>query len=521
MNKLISLAELSKHNTRRDCWVAIHGKVFNLTSFLEDHPGGERVLLDVAGQDATSAFDEIHPNDPSFFSILPTNAYMGNLDPSAIKIQKKQPEDEATTTTTTTKPTTPPSIPETILLQKKEEQEAQEQLPSLEQMLNVFDFEAVAQLVMKKEAWDYYSSGADDEVTLRENHLAFQRIWLRPRVLINVEKIDMSCTLLHSSSSFPLYITATALAKLAHPEGELALTRAAKNHNIIQMCPTLASYSIDDMIAARAPGQTQWFQLYVNSNRQVTYDIVKKVEKGGIKALFLTVDAPQLGRREKDMRNKFSSQPPDVQQKSGVDRNQGTARAISAFIDPKLNWNDIKWFQSITKMPIILKGVQTAEDAVLAVKYGVDGIVVSNHGGRQLDFSRSGIEVLVEVMAALKDIGAEKNIAVFLDGGVRRGTDIFKAIALGAHAVGIGRPTLYGLASYGQKGVEKVIQILKDELEMCMRLMGTPTLADINPSLLSTRNLTDHFVPSPNDFLSSKTYLPLPLPVFLSQKSRL
>jgi len=160
-------------------------------------------------------------------------------------------------------------------------------------------------------------------------------------------------------------------------------------------------------------------------------------------------------------------------------------------------------------MHIILKGIQTGEDAVLAVKHNVSGIVVSNHGGRQLDTSRSGIEVLVEVMAALKEIGADKKLPVFVDGGVRRGTDVFKALALGAQAVGIGRPILYGLASYGQEGVERVIQILKDELEMCMRLMGTPTLADINPTLLSTKNLTDHFVPSPKDFLSSATYLPL------------
>jgi len=222
--------------------------------------------------------------------------------------------------------------------------------------------------------------------------------------------------------------------------------------------------------------------------------------------LFITVDAPQLGRREKDMRNKFTADEANVQKGSSVQRNQGTARAISAFIDPALSWRDLEWFKSVTSMPIVLKGVQCGEDAVLAAIHGVAGIVVSNHGGRQLDYARSGIEILPEVMHALRKAGLENKIDVFVDGGVRRGTDIFKALALGAKAVGIGRPTLYGLAAYGQEGVEKVINILRDELEVCMKLMGTPTIADIKPEMVITRNLPDHFVPIPQDYLSLTTY---------------
>jgi L-lactate dehydrogenase (cytochrome) len=306
-----------------------------------------------------------------------------------------------------------------------------------------------------------------------------------------------------------VYITATALAKLANPEGEVALTRAAYNQDVIQMCPTLASCSLDEMISAKKPGQTQWFQLYVNRNKQTTYELVKKAEKGGIKALCITVDAPQLGRREKDMRNKFTDTPPDVQRKDKVQRSQGTARAISQFIDPCLCWDDLKWFRSITNMPIVLKGIQCGEDAVLAVQHGVQAIIVSNHGGRQLDFARSGIEVLAEVMHALRFIGAEHRIEVYVDGGIRRGTDIFKAIALGAKAVGIGRPVLYGLAGYGQDGVERVVELLKDELQNTMQLMGTPTIQHIKPEMVITRNIADHFVPSPKDYLSSDTYVPL------------
>jgi len=307
--------------------------------------------------------------------------------------------------------------------------------------------------------------------------------------------------------------SATALGKLAHPDGEVALTRAAYNQGIIQMLPTLASCSLDEMTAARKPDQILFYQLYVNGNRKVTEDIVRKAERGGCRALFVTVDAPQLGRREKDMRNKFTAADPNMHKKTGqkVNRSQGTARAISSFIDPSLCWDDIAWLRSITSMAIVLKGVQCGEDAVLAVKYGVQGIVLSNHGGRQLDFSRSGIEVLVEVMDALRSAGLEKKLEVFVDGGVRRGTDIFKAVALGATAVGIGRPTLYGLAAYGQEGVERVVEILKEEFGMVMGLMGAPSVKDIKPEMLITRNLTDHFVPVPKDYLRERTYEPLEL----------
>jgi L-lactate dehydrogenase (cytochrome) len=370
--------------------------------------------------------------------------------------------------------------------------------------------------MMKKEGWDYYSSGADDEVTLRENHVAFQRIWLKPRVLVNVSKVNMSCKILGHQSTLPLYLTATALGKLAHPDGELAITRAAFNQGVIQMCPTLASYSLEEMMAAKQPGQVQFYQLYVNYNKKTTEEIIRKAEKGGCAALCITVDAPKLGRREKDMRNKFLAKPPDVQKSKPINRSEGTARALSGFIDPSLNWNDLAWFKSITKMPIVLKGIQCAEDAVLAVQHGVAGIILSNHGGRQLDFARSGIEILPEVMSALRQIGAEKKIEVWVDGGVRRGTDIFKAIALGATAVGIGRPILYGLASYGQAGVERVIELFKEEFEMCMTLMGVTSISEINPSFLSITNLSDHITPTPKDFLTSQTYIPL-LPANLSK----
>ncbi|KAJ9063300.1 hypothetical protein DSO57_1001737 [Entomophthora muscae] len=378
-------------------------------------------------------------------------------------------------------------------------------------MLSLFDFETVAKHLMTKEAWAYYSSGADDEITLRENRGAFQRIWLKPRVMVNVQNIDLKTKILGRNSALPIYITATALGKLGHPEGEVVLTRAAHSKNIIQMMPTLSSCSLSQMMDARQKDQVQFLQLYVNSNREVTRALIERAEAGGCKGLFITVDAPQLGRREKDMRMKYSADT-DIQDEADVDRNQGAARAISSFIDPSLNWEDLAWFRSITKMPIALKGIQNGADAVIAAKSGVDAIVVSNHGGRQIDTGRSAIEILPEVVSELKEHyrhNPRKRMEIYIDGGIRRGSDIFKALALGADAVGIGRPFLYAMSTYGQAGVEKAIDFLADELTMTMRLMGTPLISDITPSHVDARSLQTHSGQAPIDHWQQHIYEPL------------
>jgi L-lactate dehydrogenase (cytochrome) len=289
------------------------------------------------------------------------------------------------------------------------------------------------------------------------------------------------------------------------------------------MIPTLASCSFDEIVDACQGDQVQWLQLYVNKDRAITKRIVQHAEKRGCRGLFITVDAPQLGRREKDMRVKFSDTGSSVQSTGGdnVDRSQGAARAISSFIDPSLSWKDIPWFLSITKMPIILKGVQCVEDVLRAVEAGVHGVVLSNHGGRQLDFARSGIEVLAEVMPALRERGWENKIEVFVDGGVRRATDIIKAICLGAKGVGIGRPFLYAMSAYGLDGVDRAMQLLRDEMEMNMRLIGASKIEDLNPSLLDLRGLlSGHHAIVPSDTLGLNVYDPLVSPRF-SEKAKL
>jgi L-lactate dehydrogenase (cytochrome) len=372
--------------------------------------------------------------------------------------------------------------------------------------------EAIAREEMTDEGWGYYSSAADDEVSMRENRTAFQRIFFRPRVLRDMSAVDTSTSLLGSPCAMPLYISACALGKLAHPLGEVGLTMAAGRQHIVHMLPTLASSSLEDMCGARALDATQWFQLYVNRDRAKTAELVQKAEQLGCKALAITVDAPLLGRRERDMRNKFSSEPPKVQKGAEIRRDGGTARAISAWIDPALNWNDLQWLASITRMPLILKGIQCSEDALLAARHpNVRAIVVSNHGGRQLDYARSGVEMLAEVMAALRSEGLQNRIEVYMDGGVRRGTDLLKCLCLGGRAVGIGRPALWGLASYGDAGVERVLEILKEELRMAMVMCGCKSIADIRPEMIDARSLQAHISTVPADRLFEINYRPLPL----------
>ncbi|KAH9944578.1 FMN-dependent dehydrogenase-domain-containing protein [Amylocystis lapponica] len=439
---------------------------------------------------SSAEYDPIHPPD-AITKNLPPEKHLGSVDPDTVLKVEIEVTDEM-----------------------RARDQRMSLRPPLTEILNLHDFESIARLVMPEKAWAYYSSAADDEITHRENHAAYHRVWFRPRVLRNVTNVDWSTTILGHFSRMPLYITATALGKLGHKDGELNLTRAAAKHGVIQMIPTLASCAFDEIVDNAQPGQVQFLQLYVNNDREITKRFVQHAEKRGIKGLFITVDAPQLGRREKDMRMKFDAEDPsevtDNKQQDKVDRSQGAARAISSFIDTSLDWKDIPWFQSITKMPLILKGVQCWEDALQAYDAGLAGVVLSNHGGRQLDFARSGIEILVEVVAQLK---AKRGLSfpnvkfqLFVDGGVRRATDVLKAVALGATAVGVGRPFLYAFSSYGQEGVDRALEILHDEFEMNMRLLGARTIKEIVPEMVDAGSIHSHIVSVPDDRLYHSNY---------------
>ncbi|KAI5959159.1 uncharacterized protein KGF55_005502 [Candida pseudojiufengensis] len=388
--------------------------------------------------------------------------------------------------------------------------------PDLTQIYNLYDFEYVARNTIPSTAWNFYSTGADDEISMRENHAAFHRIFFKPRVMVDVSRIDYSTTLLGTRTSAPFYISATGFGKLGHPDGELNLTKGGGKENIIQMIGTLASIPFDEIADARVESQTQWYQLYMNADRELTKSQIQNLEKKGIRGLFITVDAPQGGNREKDMRSKKIDQHISVKGGEKNDRSHGVSVAATSYIDPSLNWSDLLWIKSITSLPILLKGIQCVEDAVLAAQYGCQGIVLTNHGGRQLDFSRAPIEVLIETMPVLREKGLDVNFEVYIDGGIRRGTDVLKALCLGAKGVGLGRPFLYAMSTYGPEGVEKAIQLLKKEIESSMRLLGVTSIDQLGPKYVDISSFHSRSVPA--DKLYDKVYQPLTNPPFKNSK---
>jgi 4-hydroxymandelate oxidase len=353
--------------------------------------------------------------------------------------------------------------------------------------VNLFECEALARAKLSRMAFDYYASGACDEITLRENRAAFDRIALHHRVLVDVSSRDLSTTVLGQKVSLPVLIAPTAFHGLAHPEGELATTRAAGAAGTIIVVSTLSNRTIEEVVAA-ASGPV-WFQLYVYKDRGATRELIQRASASGCSALVLTVDAPVLGWRECDVRNQF--QLPDGLVARNLEsiglgelphdgRDSRLAGYFASHLDPSLSWRDVDWIRSLSPLPLVLKGVDHAEDAKLALEHDVAGIIVSNHGGRQLDSSRASIDSLRDVVVAV-----DGRVEVLMDGGVRRGTDVVKALALGARAVLIGRPALWGLAIDGEHGVRRVLDILRNELDIAMAICGCPTIEQITRDLIA------------------------------------
>lgn len=353
-------------------------------------------------------------------------------------------------------------------------------------LLTIDDYEAQARERLPPASYDYYAGAAGDELTLAANRDAFNRIQLRPRVLVDVSGIDTSATVLGAELSLPVILAPTAFNKLAHPDGEEAAARAAGGAGTVMIASTFSTCSIEE-IAATAPG-TLWFQLYVYKDREVTKDLVSRAEASGCRAIVLTVDTPVLGRRYRDLRNEFAL--PDGLTLRNFDAPSAQARWKSSaqpfaawvhdLIDPSLTWEAVEWLRSRTRLPVVLKGILTAEDALRAADAGVEGIVVSNHGGRQLD----GVVPAITALHAVGEAVAGR-VDVLMDGGIRRGGDVLKALALSARAVLIGRAYLWGLAVAGEEGVSDVLRILREELALAMALSGRPTIRSIDRSLIA------------------------------------
>ncbi|PCH32971.1 hypothetical protein WOLCODRAFT_134829 [Wolfiporia cocos MD-104 SS10] len=486
MSRTWSLDEVSKHNTTKSCWVIIKNKVYDVTEFLPEHPGGSSIILKYAGRDATAAYEPIHPPD-ALHKNLPAQKHLGTLDTQGAETLKKANEQRRKT---------------------KDEirvEQAQKKKPPVSRILSVKEMEDVALRVLSFKAAAYYSTGADDEITLSENARAFSRFFFRPRVLRPISSVDPSTTILGFQSSLPIFVSGTGLAKLGHPLGEANITRGCGRTALIQMVSTYASLSASEVAAARlSPAQPLFFQLYKHADDARAAALLREIETLGYNAVFLTVDAPVAGNRERDVRAPFEleAQEREIEAEArgvaeteglegepempdqGVDEDDGgTATPFLNITDHNMTFEKtIPWLRRNTKLPIVLKGIQCVEDAVLAAEAGVDGILLSNHGGRQLEYSPPPLEVLYQLRQQRPDVFDK--LEVYVDGGVRRGTDVLKALCLGAKAVGLGRAFLYAQSAYGEAGVVQVARIMQREIVLGMRLLGVTSVSELRPELV-------------------------------------
>jgi 4-hydroxymandelate oxidase len=353
--------------------------------------------------------------------------------------------------------------------------------------MNLRELEELARERLTQLAYDYFASGAHDEHTLRENVAAWARIPLHYRVLAGVGERDTSAAVLSAPVRMPVLVAPMAFQKLACEEGELATARAASRAGTVMVLSSLSNTRIEEVCAVGGP---VWFQLYVYRDRSATAALVARAEAAGVRALVLTVDAPLLGRRERDMRNRFHLPPGmrvenmtaaghgDVEEQREAE--SGLAAYVAAKLDPSLGWKDVAWLRSITRLPVIVKGLVRPDDARRAVDAGASGVVVSNHGGRQLD----GAPPTAAVLGPIADAVAGR-IDVFVDGGIRRGVDVLRALALGARAVLVGRPILWGLAVGGEEGALGVLETLREELDHAMALAGCARVEDATRELVA------------------------------------
>jgi 4-hydroxymandelate oxidase len=358
-------------------------------------------------------------------------------------------------------------------------------MPTSDTPLNLVEYETAARAKLPAMVFDYFAGGAADEVTLRAARAAWEERFLRYRVMADVSSRSLATTVLGQRLDFPVMVAPMAFQRLAHEDGEVATMRAAGRAGSGMILSTLATRSIEDVRGASdAP---LWFQLYIYRDRGVSRELVERAERAGCSALVLTVDAPLLGRRERDVRNGFHVPAHySIPNLTGAPRaalageaaGPGAGSSLAAFVeqywDSSIAWPDLAWLRSITTLPILVKGVVRGDDARRALEHGAAGVIVSNHGGRQLDGSLPTARALPEVAAAMRGEGA-----LLVDGGVRRGTDVLKAIAMGAQAVLLGRPVLWGLAVGGEDGVYDVLRLLRDECDLALALAGCRTPADL------------------------------------------
>ena len=380
----------------------------------------------------------------------------------------------------------------------------------LRKVANVDDLRSLAKRRLPAGVFDYIDGGAEDEITLRNNVDAYRNVSFKPRVMRDMTHVDTSTSLFGRRLAFPLVLAPTGFTRIAHSEGELAVVRAATRAGIPFTLSTMATRSIEECASVAESDTRLWFQIYTWRDRSVVKNLVERAEAAGFEAVCLTVDTAVLGRRERDVRRGFTL-PPEVGLGTIIDglKNPGwtwdflkadpirfanvegitaidgstavdLAEHMKSQFDPGLSWSDVEWLRSIWKGPILIKGIQTVEDALIAVESGVEAIAISNHGGRQLDGAPAPFDLLPEVAEAVQN-----RLEIICDGGVRRGSDVVKAVSLGANAVMTGRPYLYALGACGERGVDHVLDLLQEGIERTMALTGVASVEDLSQDLIS------------------------------------
>lgn len=339
--------------------------------------------------------------------------------------------------------------------------------------ITLADLEPLARAAMDPAAWGYYAGGAGDELTIAANRAAWDRLRLRPRVLVDVSSVDMATAAFGVALPHPVIVAPTASHDLAHADGELATARGAAAAGALMTLSTISSRPMEE-VASAAPGSPRWFQLYPPSDRDAAAALVRRAADAGYGAIAVTVDLPLPGNRERDLRSGFA-----VHMGVHLPADQAVDPRTGLVVLPTMTWDDLAWLRSVSSIPVIAKGILRADDAQRAVDTGCDGIWVSNHGGRQLDGSIATADALPEIVEA---VGGRALVVV--DGGIRRGIDVLRALALGANLVAVGRPVLWGLASGGEAGVERALGMLRSELELAMALAGCPTLSEVTRDLV-------------------------------------
>ncbi|CAK3777308.1 Cytochrome b2, mitochondrial [Lecanosticta acicola] len=450
----VTVAEITKHSSAQDCWVVVNGKVYDLTKFAPNHPGGAYMIHKWAGKDGSETYNQFHSSTLIEDELSPEEK-LGDLDESTVTDTWIEAQKRETT---------------------QKEADPNEK-PPLSTLINLDDFERAFEKSGSEKAWVYIWAGSNDLLSLSANKQAWHRLWFRPRIMRNVSAVDTKTKMMGADVSMPVYICPMGIAKTAGPQGEAALGSGAAGSGIVHCMSTTASMSVEEILASVPPTYPYFFQLYVDRNRAKTEATLAKIEGySNIKAIFVTVDLAVVSKREADERlivqetvSVYSGE-----QKSNVDKKGGgLARTTGSFIDWALSWEDIPWLRKHTSKPIVIKGIQSAADAKIAMEMGCEGIVISNHGGRALDNSPATLLILLELRRDCPKVFSR--MEVYIDGGVRRGSDVLKAVLLGARGVGVGRPFQCAVL-YDKEGVEHAASILQDELETAMRLSGITSL---------------------------------------------